>query len=112
MNRLMLEHSREARQLICCILVLSVCILVKCCCPSGVIFTALPAPPHDEDACMQYLDAMSTLSGVCGCLFLQQYETFAPFSCFSQPAFHGVGSWRPTRCNNNFLNSSVSLGVN
>jgi hypothetical protein len=28
----------------------------------GVIFTALPAPPEDDANCMQYLNAMSTLS--------------------------------------------------
>jgi potassium/chloride transporter 9 len=39
-NRLMCENSHEAR----------------------VIFTALPAPPEDDANCMQYLNAMSTLS--------------------------------------------------
>ncbi|XP_062504053.1 solute carrier family 12 member 9-like [Corticium candelabrum] len=39
-NRLMLEHSRDAR----------------------VIFTALPAPPDSDDDCIRYLNAMSAMS--------------------------------------------------
>ena len=72
----MSENSHEARQYNLCTLHYSP---RYCFCILGVIFTALPAPPEDDDGSMQYLNAMSTLSGVYACLFLNYARCFSLF---------------------------------